>query len=90
MVWNVTEDEIRVRMAVTEEHTWSPPLSRPAVPPKPEDKNTFAKNRGVPLEALEFSEFTKSGAWDVDDVLRPIYKEASDKIGREFKYPGDQ
>jgi ribonuclease Z len=87
MVWNVTRDDIRVRMAVTEEHTWSPPLSRPAVPPSPEDRKTFSKNRDVPLEDLEFSDFTKSGFWDVDDVLRPIYEEASEAVGREFPYP---
>jgi ribonuclease Z len=90
MVWNVTKDDIRVRMAVTEEHTWSPPLSRPAIPPKPEDKNTFAKNHGVPVKDLEFTEFTRSGFWDVDDVLRTIYEEASEKLGREFPYPVDE
>lgn len=90
MVWNVTKNEIRTRMAVVEEATWAPPLSRPAVPPRPEDKNTFAKNTGVPLEALQFSEFIKSGSWDVDDVLRPIYQEASEVVGREFPYPGDE
>ena len=31
MVWNVTKDNIRVRMAVVEEHTWAPPLARPPV-----------------------------------------------------------
>ena len=40
-------------------------------------------------EALEFSEFTKAGYLDVDDVLRPIYEEASEVVGREFPYPGD-
>ena len=90
MVWNVTKDDIRVRMAVVEEHTWSPPLSRPAVPPRREDRKTFSENRGVPLEDLEFSEFTKSGFYDVDDVLRPIYEEAGKKLGREFPYPGDE
>ena len=90
MVWNVTKDEIRTRMAVTEEHTWAPPLASPAQPPKPEDKNTYAKMMGMPVESLEFSDFTKSGYYDVDDVLRPIYKEASDKLGREFPYPGDK
>ena len=89
MVWNVTKDDIRVRMAVTEEHTWSPPLARPAVPPKPEDKTTFANNVGLPVDALEFSDFTKDGFWDVDDVLRPIYEEAGKRLGREFPYPGD-
>jgi ribonuclease Z len=89
MVWNITKDEIRTRIAVVEEATWSPPLSRPAVPPDPADKRTFAKNKNIPVEALQFSDFIKSGSWDVDDVLRPIYEEAGDVLGREFPYPGD-
>ena len=40
--------------------------------------------------SLGFSDFTKSGVWDVDDVLRPIYEEASEAVGREFPYPGDE
>lgn len=90
MVWNVTKDEIQVRMAVTEERTWSPPLARPAVAPDPGDKGKYAKMKGIPIEALQFSEFTKSGFWDVDDALRPIYEEASRAVGREFPYPGDK
>jgi ribonuclease Z len=46
MVWNITRDEIRTRMTVVEEAAWSPPLSRPAVPPRVEDRGTFAKNKG--------------------------------------------
>jgi len=86
MVWNVTKDDIRVRMAVTEESTWAPPLAAPAEAPKPEDRTAMAKKLGV--ESLEFSEFIADGAWDdVDDVLRGIYKEASEALGREFPYP---
>lgn len=88
MVWNVTKDDIRVRMAVTEEATWAPPLGAPAEAPKPEDKTAMAEKLGV--ETIDFSDFTNSGRWNVDDVLRPIYQEASDKMGREFPYPGDQ
>jgi hypothetical protein len=47
MVWNVTKDDIKVRMAVTEEHTWSPPLTRPAVPPGKDDPATFAQKEGT-------------------------------------------
>jgi ribonuclease Z len=90
MVWNITKDDIKVRMAVTEERTWAPPLTRPAVPPKPSDRQTYAEMKGMPVDVLEFSDFTKSGFWDVDDVLRPIYKEASEAVGREFPYPGDK
>ena len=46
--------------------------------------------KGIPVEALEFSDFTKSGYLDVDDVLRAIYQEASEAVGREFPYPGDR
>jgi ribonuclease Z len=87
MVWNVTKDDIRVRMAVTEERTWAPPLARPAMAPKPEDKETFAKNHGLRVDDLQYSKFIKSGYMDVDDVLRPIYQEASEALGRHFEYP---
>ena len=90
MVWNVTKDEITVRMAATEEATWSPPLAAPAQAPDMQDRATFSENAGVPQEAMAFSDFIKSGYDDVDDVLRPIYQEASEALGREFPYPGDQ
>ena len=50
-------------------------------------RREFAKKVGV--ETLDFSDFTKAGFWDVDDVLRPIYEEASEALGKEFPYPGD-
>ena len=86
-VWNVTKKDIRVRMAVADERTWAPPVSRPAVPPKPEDRAPWEERLGV---SLDFSDFTKNGFWEVDDVLRPIYEEASKREGREYKYPGDE
>jgi ribonuclease Z len=85
MVWNVTKDDIVVRMAVTEERTWSPPLAAPAEAPKQEDKIAMAEKLGV--ETLDYSEFIAGGAWNVDDVLRPIYEDASKVFGREFPYP---
>ena len=88
MVWNVTKDNIRVRMAVVEEETWSPPAASPAEPPKDADKTQFSKDTGVPPEAMVYSDFIKGGKWDgVDEVLRGVYQEASDALGREFKYP---
>ena len=88
MVWNITKDDIRVRMAEVDHHTWAPPLAAPAELPKQEDKVKFAEKVGV--ESLDYSDFTKTGFWDVDDVLRPIYQDASDRLGREFPYPGDK
>ena len=71
---------------VAEERTWSPPLTQPAAAPKPEDRDSWEERLGV---SLDFSEFVKGGFWDVDDVLRPIYQEASDVVGRDFPYPSD-
>ncbi len=90
MVWNVTKDDIRVRMAVTAEETWSPPLAGEAEPPRADDKANFADNAGIPIEAMAYTDFISSGTWDgVDEVLRGVYKEAEEALGREFPYPGD-
>jgi ribonuclease Z len=90
MVWNVTKDEIRQRMTVAEERTWSPPLAAPAVPPGAKDRETFAKSYGLPKEAIGYTDFIAEGKWNVDDVLRPIYEEASKALGQEFPYPADE
>ncbi len=87
MVWNVTKDKLTTRMAVVEEHTWSPPGTQPAMAPQLSDRDPYSKALGVDLQ---FSDFIASGKWDVDDVLRPIYEDASQAQGREFKYPGDE
>jgi ribonuclease Z len=77
MVWNVTKDEIRERMAIIDEHTWNPPIAYPAEPVKAEDR-------------IGYSPEIEAGRLDVDDVIRPIYDEASEALGREFPYPADQ
>jgi ribonuclease Z len=87
-VWNITKEKITTRMAVVEEATWAPPGTQPAMPPKPSDRDSFSKRLG--LADLEYSDFIAGGKWNVDDVLRPIYKEAGEVLGREFKYPGDE
>ena len=91
MVWNVTKDDIRVRMAVVAEETWSPPLASPAEKPKDADKTQFSKDTGIPIESMGYSGFIKGGTWDgVDEVLRGVYKEASEALGQEFPYPEKQ
>ena len=88
MVWNVTKDDIRVRMAVVEERTWSPPRTAPAAVPQPSDKTNFAKANGIPEEAIGYSDFTQSGRWnEVDAVLKGIYNEAGEMLDRKFEYP---
>jgi ribonuclease Z len=88
MVWNITKDDIRVRMAVVEEHTWAPPLvNKPELPQKG-DREKYAEEMGVRLDALGYSDFIKEGRWgEVDEVLRGVYKEASEATGKKFEYP---
>ena len=92
MVWNVTKDEIKVRMAVVEEHTWAPPLAGAPKPPGGDsDRRKFSESSGIPVDAMHYSDFVIKGRWgEVDEVLRGVYKEASEVIGRKFVYPGDE
>ncbi len=91
MVWNVTKDEITERMAVVEEAVWAPPLSGPAELPGENDRQNYADATGVPVENQTNSDFIAGGRWDgVDDVLRGVYEEASEVVGRDFPYPADQ
>ena len=92
MVWNITKDEIRVRMAIVEEATWAPPLAgAPELPDGDADRQKFSEASGVPVEDMLYSDFIIGGRWgDVDEALRGIYEEASENLGREFVYPADQ
>jgi ribonuclease Z len=87
MVWNVTKDEIRVRMAMVEEATWAPPLTEAPALPDMADRNVWNERLNT---TLQYSDFIAGGVWDVDDVLRPVYEEAGQVLGREFPYPGDE
>ncbi len=77
VTWNVTKDDIRVRMAIIDHESWNPPAAYPAEPVKAEDR-------------VGYSPEIEAGRWNVDDVIRPIYEEASEALGREFPYPGDE
>jgi len=65
---------------------WGPPMPRCWLRPSAR----FAEQAGIDIADIGFSEFTKGGFWDVDDVLRPIFEEASEALGRDFPYPGDE
>jgi ribonuclease Z len=57
------------------EHTWNPPLVSPALPPDPNER-------------VGYSPEIWAGRWDaVDEVIRPIYEEAGQALGRTFEYP---
>ena len=73
-------------MAVTEEATWAPPLAAPAIPPSSDDRAAFAKKVGIDIADIGFEEFTKSGYWNVDNILKPMYEEAGQAMGRQFNY----
>lgn len=92
MVWNITEEDIRVRMAVVDENTWSPPLAGEAEPPGGDaDRQMFSENSGIPVDALNYTDFIISKKWDgVDEALRGVYKEAEEALGQTFPYPGDE
>jgi ribonuclease Z len=84
MVWNVTQDGVRERMALVEEHTWAPPLASPAIPPEMADRKAESKRLGW---QIGYSDFIVGGRLDYRDVLEPIYREASEAVGRELEYP---
>jgi ribonuclease Z len=84
MVWNVTKDDVRVRMALVEERTWSPPLASPAAVPDMADRDAMSEKLGV---EIGYTDLIAGGKWNVDDVLMPIYEEAGQMLGRTFAYP---
>ena len=79
MVWNVTKEDITVRMAVVEEATWAPPLVGAPMPPGGDaDRQRFSENSGVPVDALRYSDFISSERWtEVDEALRGVYQRHS-------------
>ncbi len=74
MVWNVTKDDIRVRMAAKDEEVWPSPPLKEKIPP--DFRN-----------AIPISEFTLSGRDAFPEVVKPIYEEINEKYGTDFK-PG--
>ena len=67
MVWNVTKDDIRVRMAATDEEIWP----SPALKEKQSPEGT----------ADTFSEFISSGFEEFPEVLGPIWDEINKIYG---------
>jgi ribonuclease Z len=72
MVWNVTKDDTRVRMAVVNEEVWPPPAT--AKPMKPD-----------PSRRIPYSTQILSGKLDVKDVIQPIYDEINEQCGTKEK-----
>jgi ribonuclease Z len=72
LVWNVTPDEIRVREVVFPEAIWPPPAAQ-----KPQSIDTSVVQNE--------SDWIRSGAADVSDVINSIYDRANKAYGTDLK-----
>jgi len=72
MVWNVTKDDIKVRMAAKDEEVWPSPALKQKQPPD--------KSKMVPM-----SDWNKSGWNEYPDVLNPIWDEVNKKYETDLK-----
>jgi ribonuclease Z len=76
MVFNVTRDDIRVRMAAVDEDIWPQPSTIPLVPPDPSITRTT------------FSDFITGGRVVHQDVLEELYAEINALYGTNIPVPG--
>jgi ribonuclease Z len=72
MVWNVTKDDVRVRMAVVSEEAWPPPASEAPIKPDP--------SRRIP-----YSKYILDGKLDVSAEVQPVYDEINKEYGLNEK-----
>jgi ribonuclease Z len=75
MVFNVTKDDIRVRMAAVDEDVWPQP-------------STTEKLSADPSERVGFSPFIVGGRQVYQDVIEQIYNDVNEKYGTNFPVPG--
>jgi ribonuclease Z len=74
MVFNVTKDEIKVRMAVIDESIWPQPAVGKKLPPD-------ASKR------IGFSDFIVGGRVNYKEVVDKIYKDINEKYGTNIPPP---
>ena len=74
MVFNVTKEKIRVRMAVIDEDIWPQPAVGKKLPPD-------ASKR------VGFSEFIKGGRVNYKEVVDKIYSDINKKYGTNIPAP---
>jgi len=75
MVFNITKDDIKVRMAAVDEDIWPQPSTIPLVPPDPS------------IRRVSMSEMMIDGRVVHRDVLEEVYKEVNEKFGSNEKVP---
>ena len=68
MVWNITKDDIRVRMAKIDEDVWPPPATEePQLPD--------------PAARIPYSDMIDGGRYDMKSVIQPIYDRTNKQYG---------
>jgi len=75
MVFNVTKEEVRVRMAAVDEDIWPQPSTIPLLPPNPS------------LNQTPMSDFVKSGRVVHRELLEEIYAEINEQFGSNAQVP---
>ncbi len=75
MVFNVTKEEIRVRMAAIDEDIWPPPP-------------TTAKLPGNPADRVGFSPFIAGGREVYQDIIDDLYSRVNERYGTDVPVPG--
>jgi ribonuclease Z len=78
MVFNVTADDIKVRMAAIDEDIWPMPSTIPLVPPDPS------------IRRVGFSEYILGGRVVHDSILRELYQEINEMYGTDIPFPDGQ
>ena len=73
MVFNVTKDDIRVRMAAVDQEIWPMPATR--------------KKMVKPDLQVGYGDFTRSGEWWQRDVLQEVWDDANKKYGTNAQLP---
>jgi ribonuclease Z len=72
MVWNITKDDIRVRMMIVDEDVWPPPATgKPQLPD--------------PSLRIPYSDMILGGKYDMSDVIQPTYDEINKEYGLNEK-----
>ncbi len=72
MVWNITKNNIRVRMAIVDEDVWPPPATEKPQLPDPSTR-------------IPYSDLIAGGRYDMKDVIQPTYDEVNKKYGLKVK-----
>ena len=72
MVWNITKENIRVRMAIVDEDVWPPPVTEEPLVPDPSQR-------------IPYSDMIAGGKSDMRDVIQPTYDAINKEYGLNEK-----